>query len=155
MTTLLALILLLPAQFGTLDAVPSRAEQFISYTAQQQVVPAGKRAMLELRFRVSDGFHVNSHMPKSELLLRTQVELDPAAGVKTGAVIYPPGKEFSFSFEPKEKLDVYTQEFVVRVPVEAASGSHELKGSLQYQACDQAACYPPKSLPLEVHFTAQ
>ena len=155
MKAFLALSLLMPAQFGTLDAVSARAKQFVSYAAEQQVVLAGKRAVLELRFRVSDGFHVNSHTPKSKLLLRTQVQLDPAAGVKAGTIIYPPGKEYIFSFEPKEKLDVYTQEFVVSVPVEVARGTYVLKGSLQYQACDQALCYPPKSLPFEVAFKAQ
>jgi len=41
---------------------------------------------------------------------------------------------------------------------EAASGAERgayVDGTLRYQACDQAACYPPKSLPVEVIFTAK
>ena len=45
---------------------------------EQQMVAAGKRSVLELHFRVVDGFHVNSHTPKSELLIPTQI--DVAAG---------------------------------------------------------------------------
>ena len=60
-----------------------------------------------------------------------------------------------FSFEPKEKLDVYTGTFTVKVPVVAAAGEHTVEGSLHYQACDNAACYPPKTLPLQVMFTAK
>jgi hypothetical protein len=30
-----------------------------------------------------------------------------------------------------------------------------LDGSLRYQACDSAACYPPKTLPIQVVFTAK
>ena len=52
-------------------------------------------------------------------------------------------------------LSVYTGEFAVRVPMTAKAGNHELHGSLQYQACDRAACYPVKKLPLDIVFTAQ
>jgi hypothetical protein len=30
-----------------------------------------------------------------------------------------------------------------------------MDGTLRYQACDHAACYPPKSLPVQVIFTAR
>ena len=36
--------------------------------------------MLELRFVVLGGFHVNSHEPKSELQISTKVELGREAG---------------------------------------------------------------------------
>ncbi len=142
------------AGLGTLQA-PVKTKQYIQFAAEQQVVPAGKRAVLELRFRVVDGFHVNSHAPKSDLQLPTMVALAPDAGVTLGTAEYPAGKVYSFSFAPEEKLDVYQDEFVVRLPVTAAAGAHELKGSLRYQACDKAACYPPKVLPLDVLFTAK
>jgi hypothetical protein len=75
--------------------------------------------------------------------------------VKAGALEYPPGKLFSFSFEPNEKLDVYAGDFTVKLPVVAAAGEHTVAGTLKYQACDNAACYPPKSLPVQVMFTAK
>ena len=45
--------------------------------------------------------------------------------------------------------------FTVKVPVVAAAGEHTVDGSLRYQACDNAACYPPKSLPVQVVVTAK
>ena len=81
--------------------------------------------MLELHFRVVDGFHVNSHTPKSELLIPTQISLQTAAGVKAEAVEYPAGTSYSFSFDPTEKLDVYTGgAFTVKLPVVAELGTH-------------------------------
>ena len=142
-------------QIGQLDAPPVKAKQYIAYAAEEQSVRAGKPAVLELEFRVIEGFHVNSHTPKSDLLIPTRVELQPAAGVKVGAAEYPAGQEYSFSFNPKEKLDVYSGGFTVKVPVTAAAGAHELDGTLRYQACDRAACYPPKVLPVQVLFTAK
>jgi hypothetical protein len=41
------------------------------------------------------------------------------------------------------------------VPVVAQAGVHTLDGALHYQACDHAACYPPKTLPVQVVFTAK
>jgi len=142
-------------EFGSLDNVPVKNRQYVVYAAEQQVVPAGKRAVLELRFRVLEGYHVNSHTPKSELLIPTRVELEPANGVKAAAAEYPAGKTFSFSFDPGEKVDVYADAFTVKLPVTASAGAHEVHGALKYQACDQAACYPPKTLPISVIFTAK
>ena len=105
----LPLMAVLPAnaqQPGDLDAPPPKPKAFVLYAAEPQNVAAGKRSVLELHFRVIDGFHVNSHTPKSELLIPTQITLQPATGVKAEAVQYPAGTSYSFSFDPTEKLDV-------------------------------------------------
>jgi DsbC/DsbD-like thiol-disulfide interchange protein len=142
-------------QVGNLDTPAPKPKSFVVYAAEQQNVAAGKRSVLELHFRVADGFHVNSHTPKSELLIPTQITLQPAAGVKAEAVQYPAGTSYSFSFDPTEKLDVYSGAFTVKLPVVADAGTHTVDGTLRYQACDHAACYPPRSLPIQVIFTAQ
>jgi len=143
-----------PQDLGSLEA-PKKTKQFVEYAAESQVVPAGKRTVLELRFRVVEGYHINSHKPNSELQIPTVVQSLAGAGVTVLAAEYPAGKPYSFSFSPDEKLDVYQGDFVVKVPVVASAGAHELKGILRYQACDTAACYPPKSLPVDVLFTAK
>lgn len=145
---------LLAQQVGDFNA-PAKAKGYVVYAAEQQAVTAGKPGMLELRFQVVDGFHVNSHTPKSELLIATQVTLQPAEGVKAGALVYPAGTAYSFSFDPKDKLDVYSGVFTVKVPVVATAGAHTVDGSLRYQACDHAACYPPKTLPVQLVFMAK
>jgi Disulphide bond corrector protein DsbC len=146
---------LLAQQVGNLDAPAPKPKSFVIYAAEEQNVTAGKRSVLELHFRVMDGFHVNSHTPKSDLLIPTRIELQPAAGVKAEALEYPAGTTYSFSFDPTEKLDVYTGAFTVKLPVVAEAGTHTVDGTLRYQACDHAACYPPKSLPVQVIFTAK
>jgi hypothetical protein len=146
---------LLLAQQGTLDAPAAKPKSYVTYAAEEQSVKAGKPGVLELHFRVVDGFHVNSHTPKSELLIPTKITLQPASGVKAGELEYPAGTAYTFSFDPSEKLDVYTGAFTVKVPVVAEAGAHTVDGTLRYQACDHAACYPPKSLPVQVVFTAK
>jgi hypothetical protein len=145
----------LMAQQGTINSGVSKPKQYISYSAEEQAVKARKASVVEMRFRVADGFHVNSHTPKSELLIPTALNLEALDGVKTEAIQYPAGTAYSFSFEPNEKLDVYTGVFTVKVPVVAAAGSHTVNGTLRYQACDSAACYPPKTLPVQLILTAK
>ena len=142
-------------QIGLLDAAPVKSKQFVQYAAEEQTVRAGKPGVVELHFQVLDGFHVNSHTPKSDLLIATRMELQPAAGVKAGAVEYPAGHPYTFSSNAKETLDVYSGGFTVKLPVTAVAGEHEVDGTLRYQACDHEACYPPKVLPLHVLFTAK
>ena len=147
-------------QFGDLQGNTTQAAKqgraYVTYAAEPAVVVAGKRSVVEVHLLVADGYHVNSHAPKSELLIPTAVKLeaqDPA--VRMEAVEYPRGTSYRFATDPGEVLDVYTGAVVLRVPVTAAAGDHVLQGTLRYQACDQKACYPPKTLALAVPFTAR
>lgn len=127
----------------------------MQFAAEPQTVAAGKPAMLQLRFRVDPGFHVNSHTPKSEMLIPTRLAVEDAPGVNVTGVDFPKGTLFSFSFEPKEKLDVYTGEVTLTAHLTAQPGAHTFKGALRYQACDNSACYPPKMLAVEQPFLAK
>jgi hypothetical protein len=148
------LLLALAASAIAQDA-PAKPKAYVLYAAEPETVAAGKHAVVELRFHVVEGYHINSHTPKSEWLIPTVVKLDGAEGVTAGTVEYPAGKEYSFSFDPKEKLDVYSGDFTVKVPVVAAAGEHTVAGTLHYQACDNAACYPPRNLAVKAVFTAK
>ncbi|HEU4636870.1 MAG TPA: protein-disulfide reductase DsbD N-terminal domain-containing protein [Edaphobacter sp.] len=142
-------------QQGSLPMPGPKPKQYVSYQAEQQDVKAGKREVIELHFRVADGYHVNSHTPKSELLIPTALKIDQSTDIKASAPEYPAGTLYSFSFNPSEKLDVYTGTFTVKLPVVAREGEHTVAGILHYQACDNAACYPPRSLPVQIAVTAK
>ena len=142
-------------QAGTLPMPAPGAKSYVLYLAEDHDVRAGRRTVLELRFRVMSGYHVNSHTPNSQLLIPTDLVLKSASGVETEAAVYPSGKNYSFSFDPSNKLSVYTGDFVVKLPVVAQAGARTISGTLHYQACDHAACYPPRNLPVEVIFTAR
>jgi len=141
-------------QIGNLDSAP-KPKAYVLYAAESQTVPASTRTVLQLRFHVVEGYHVNSHTPKSNLLIPTALTLNPTAGVKTSPLEYPAGKLYSFAYDPKEKLDVYAGDFIVKLPIVAVAGEHSLDGTLKYQACDNASCYPPKTIPVKVLFTAK
>jgi hypothetical protein len=106
--------------------------------------------VVELRFRVQDGFHINSHTPKDELLIATALQISAANGLKVVEEQYPKGSTFRLPLASGETLDVYQGEFRVSVRLVVPKGSSTLTGALHYQACDNAVCYPPKTLPVVV-----
>jgi len=134
---------------------PPKPKAYVTYAAEAQTIAAKKPATLELRFQIINGYHVNSHTPKSDFLIPTVVTLTPAQGVKAGEPKYPQGRPYSFSFDPGTKLDVYAGAFTVKLPVVASAGEHSIGGTLRYQACDNASCYPPRTVPLKVLFNAK
>lgn len=116
-------------------------------------VQAGKPGNVDLHFRVVRGFHINSNTPKSEFLIPTALKLDVPTDIVVGKVSYPPGEDMSFPFAPNEKLSVYTGDFEIGVQVRplrtVLPTKYMVRGQLRYQACDNAACYPPKNLPVQ------
>ena len=115
-------------------------------------VTRGKANTVELHFHVSSGFHVNSNKPSAEYLIPTVLKLDAPTDIVLGRITYPEGEQMSFAFAPDEKLSVYSGEFdlelMVRPLASVLPGDYEFHGQLRYQACDNAACYPPKQLPV-------
>jgi hypothetical protein len=113
----------------------------------------GKSTPVELRFHVGSGFHINSNTPSAEYLIPTTLKLDVPTDIVVGKITYPPGQQMSFAFAPDEKLSVYSGEFDLTVQVRPLAsvlpGKYEIRGKLKYQACDNAACYPPKQFPME------
>lgn len=120
-------------------------------------ITKAKPAQAILRFRVNPGYHVNSNKPSSDLLIPTEIKFDAQTAVVIGKIAYPAGEEFALSFSPKQKLSVYQGDVAVTVPLSAAKaarrGTYRLKGSLHYQACNDNACFPPKSAPFELSVT--
>ena len=115
-------------------------------------VMQGKPATVPLSFRVASGYHINSNRPKSEFLIPTVLKVEATTDIVIGKTTYPEGQDMSFTFAPDEKLNVYTGDFKVDVLVRplhsVQAGKYIVRGTLKYQACDNAACYPPKQLPI-------
>lgn len=109
---------------------------------------------VNLNFRVVSGFHINSNTPKSEFLIPTALKMDLPTDIVLGKIDYPDGQDLSFPFSPGETLNVYTGDFTIALNVHplrsVVPGKYVMRGVLRYQACDNAQCFPPKTLP--VHF---
>ncbi len=111
-----------------------------------------KQTMVNLNFRVASGFHINSNAPKDEFLIPTSLKMNLPTDIVLGKIDYPEGKDLSFPFSPDQKLNVYSGDFTIAVavhPLHAVQpGKYVMHGVLRYQACDNAQCFPPKTLPV-------
>ncbi len=111
-----------------------------------------KDTMVNVDFRVAPGFHINSNTPKSEFLIPTNIRMDLPTDIILGKIQYPTGQDVTFPFSPDESLNVYTGDFTVTLAVHplhsVVPGKYVMHGLLRYQACDNAQCFPPKTLPV-------
>ena len=128
----------------------------VAYTAPAQVtLTRGKPQMVDLHFRIRDGLHINSHVPRDKDLIRTELIVAEPAGLDVQAVDFPPGVDFASKAFPNEKLSVYTGELVLHMRVLATKpGEHTIQGALRYQACDADTCFPPKNASVALDVVA-
>jgi hypothetical protein len=116
------------------------------------VAPRTAQTKVDLNFRVGSGFHINSNTPKSEYLIPTALKMDLPTDIVLGKIEYPAGADLTFPFSPDETLSVYSGDFTVSVAVHplksVVPGKYVMHGVLRYQACDNAQCFPPKTLPV-------
>ena len=115
----------------------------------------GKQTKVPLNFRVAPGFHINSNTPKDEFLIPTALKMDLPADIVLGKIEYPAGQDVNFPFSPDSKLNVYSGDFTIHLTVDPstslAPGDYAMQGALRYQACDNAQCFPPKTLPVTIN----
>lgn len=121
---------------------------------QPEIIPVyrGRPSTVQLNFRIPSGFHINSNQPKQEYLKKTELRMDPPTDIAIEKLAYPEGEDRSFPFDPNEKLNVYTGDITIGVTVRPLKtvmpAKYAVHGILNYQACDNAACYPPKHMPI-------
>jgi hypothetical protein len=130
------------------DASPrSTAKTAVVYLYPEQVtVPAAKPTTIDLHFRIAPGLHINSHTPSEPELIPATFSIPEGSGVRLDGVVYPPGMDFTLPLDPTTKLSVYTGEFILQARIVATSGDHLVEAKLRYQACDNNACMPPKTI---------
>jgi cytochrome c biogenesis DsbD-like protein len=138
------------AQQSLTPAVP--AEKVTFEPIETVRVNAAHPAPLRLVFRIKPGFHINSNKPSMPELIPTVLHFSLPDDLVIGRLQYPAGQLKSFPFDPSEKLSVYSGDVVITgrliAPPHAATGTYTVHGDFKYQACDNNACYPPKSVPL-------
>jgi len=117
---------------------------------EQVTIPAGKATEVALHFRVAQGLHINSHTPRDQYLIPTAFSIPDGAGVQLADATYPQGKDFTLPASPTDKLSVYTDEFVIQAKIVAPAGNHLVQAKLHFQACNNAMCMPPKTIPVAI-----
>lgn len=143
-----------PGANSSFESKPANA--MVAYLFPEQVsIPAGKSTAVDLHFKVADGLHINSHTPREKSLIPTNLAIVETPTLKVTGVDFPPGTDYSFAFDPKEKLSVYTGDFTLKAHLTAPAGNYMLRGLLRYQACNSNSCYPPRTIPVALNVIAK
>ena len=102
--------------------------------------------------RIRRGYHINSDKPNDRYLIPTHLSWPNVVPLRVESVIYPPAEEVKYDFSDKplsvysSRVEIMTTFLVESVPADMG----ELRGSFRFQACNDKACLPPKTLPVRV-----
>lgn len=139
--------------------LPSLFAQGSGYLAAGEAAKAvGKRdeaLQVKIPVRIQPGFHVNSNTPSEEYLIPLKLTWTETGALRPGEVSYPKPTLEKYEFAPTP-LSVFTGNFEVtakfKVAPDAQAGPGMAVGKLRYQACNNRACFPPKTIEVKVPY---
>jgi hypothetical protein len=119
---------------------------------------AGSSGEASVKLTIAGGYHINANPPSFSYLKATELTVEPSAGISAGAPVYPSSVTRKFAFS-KDPLAVYEGETAIKLPLSVAAnsqkGAQTLKGKLRIQACDEEACYPPRTIEASIPVTVK
>lgn len=145
--------------FFLLAATPVCAQSLPSVVSGRMLlatnsVHPGTTVKVAVVAHVKPGFHINAHKPSLDYLIPTKVIFNNPPDFKIEKVVYPQGKMKKFVFLDSP-ISVYEGEVllgaVLQIGRSVKPGVYPIKGKFAYQACNDHACLPPTSAPLEIH----
>lgn len=162
-TAALLLLMCVPgnawAQLGdALDLGAAAKKPTISVQGFQEANGAhpGSRTKLALTVKLSEGWHVNSHTPLEDFLIPTHLDVEAPEGIGVADVVYPEHRLVTLGFSG-EPVAVYDAQFSIGLAVtlaeDVAPGTYALKGTLRYQACNDAECWAPLTQTADIALT--
>jgi hypothetical protein len=121
-------------------------------------IKAGSSGEAAVKLTISSGYHINANPPSFSYLKATELNVESSAGITVGQPVYPSSVTRKFAFS-KDPLAVYEGETAIKLPLSAAGnaqkGAQMLKGKLRIQACDEEACYPPRTIETAIPVTVK
>src|SRR6187549_4265073 len=119
-----------------------------------EITPGQK---LSLTFDITPKRAMHVYAPGKHDYQVIAVKIDPQPWLKVAPTTYPPSEIYYFK-ELDEKVETYGKPFTLVQDITVlntaaakkalASGSAQLTGTLQYQACDDKVCYAPTKVPV-------
>lgn len=125
-------------------------------------VKAGDKLSVTFDITPKRGMHV--YAPGKHDYQVIAVKIDPQPWLKVAPTTYPPSEIYYFK-ELDEKVETYGKPFTLvqdmtilntaAAKKALASGSVQLSGKLEYQACDDKVCYAPARVPVTFDLTVK
>ena len=144
-----------------LSCLPLLAQSSGYLTLGELPKVAGKRGaavQAKIPCVIQKGFHVNSDKPADEYLIPLKLTWKSLGALEGGTVTYPKPTFEKYEFAEKP-LSVFTGNFDLianfKVGASAPAGPGAAVGQLRYQACNDRACFPPKTIEITIPYQVQ
>ena len=135
------------AQFTPLD--PSRtATKHLTITTSTSAATVAPGDRLSLYVDVSPKPKMHVYAPDQTDYIPIELKMEPASSFKAQAIHYPAAEQFFFA-PLKETQRVYSKPFRISLPIaltQNVATPLTIKGTVRYQACDDAICYLPQTI---------
>lgn len=152
MKTAHLLLLILSLCIAAVAQDPSKAVTAKGYISTDKVHQGGSFT-IAIVLDIDPQFHINSAKPLDENLIPTRVEPVKVDGFTFSAPTYPKGENQKFAFSD-QALSVYSGRTVIQIKATAAKtlslGQKTIKMKLGYQACNNQACFAPKTVEVPI-----
>lgn len=140
------------ASFGQLLRTTERAF-ILQAIVDHEPMARGTTVRLAVEVEIVPGMHVNANPPSHDWLIPVEAAVAGVDGIRVLEAFYPGAhsRKFPYSEEP---FLVYEGTFVIglTLAVDAAipAGGHQLDVVLDYQACNDEACFAPATTSSEL-----
>ena len=135
------------AQFAPPD--PSRIDtKHLTITTSSSAPAAASGERLSLYVDVSPKLKMHVYAPDQTDYIPIELKLETTPSFRAQAIQYPAAEPFFFA-PLKETQRVYSKPFRITLPItlaKNASAPLTIKGTVRYQACDDAICYLPQTV---------
>lgn len=121
-------------------------------------ITSGEETHIPLSFLINEGYHIQANGVKDENLIPSVLSFDASDELILGDPVFPQAVEFRMKGEEESWL-VYSDVVEINVPVRVVEsvgrGAYLIKGTLHYQACDDAKCYFPRDLDFSMKINVE
>jgi thiol:disulfide interchange protein DsbD len=152
---LLLAIIVLP---GNINHVYAQSANHVSIQTklEHDTVQSGSSVRGVILVTIEDGWHVNSKSPSLDYLIPTQCFFTPEEWYILSDIRYPEGKIKKLDFSD-DSLSLYEGAIPIFFTIQIAQNVKEqidtLKGYIEVQACNNAICAAPSSIPFQIPIT--
>lgn len=134
-------------QLGTVDETRVDTKHLtLTMSTSAATAAPGKPVLLYVDILPKAKMHV--YAPDQTDYIPIELKIETASGFRAQVIQYPASEQFYF--EPlKETQRVYSKPFRITQPITVAQNAAStltVKGTVRYQACDDAICYLPQTI---------
>lgn len=152
-STLFIVIMFLSAAGAYGQNVTPESVVTVSSKSSVKKGPEGTLVTLNVILSIKDSWHINSDKPTDKSLTPTKIKFSKSKEYSVTRVKYPPAEMLKLSFSNQE-LALYEMQATVKtslfVSKDYKGKELTVKGTLQYQPCNNQTCLFPVSKPFSL-----